>query len=124
MALTSHVAAIRSPTLSAPTKSAPRWAASVSPLPRNSRLLTTETRTPSACSRAKAVGCGCHWWGSTWESQLMVSSSRSVPGIRALNPITPCSPGARAVPSEVRLVAVVEGTPAVARSVTDASEDR
>ena len=36
-------AAIRSPTRSAPTYSAPRCAATVSPLPRNSRLLTTVT---------------------------------------------------------------------------------
>ena len=36
-------AAIRSPTRSAPTNSAPRCAATVRPLPRNSRLLTTVT---------------------------------------------------------------------------------
>ena len=40
-------AAIRSPTRSAPTKSAPRCAATVSPLSRNSRLLTTVTAAPS-----------------------------------------------------------------------------
>ena len=40
-------------------------------------------------------------------------SSRSVPGIRLVKPTSPCVPGVRPVPSDVRLVAVVEGTPAV-----------
>ena len=106
-------AAIRSPTRSAPTYSAPRWAATVRPLPRNSRLLTTVTLAPAAPSRANAVGCGCHSTGSTYLSQNSALSSRSVPGIREVKPTRPCAPGVSPVPSEVRLVAVVDGTPAV-----------
>ena len=47
-------------------------------------------------------------------SHCSALSSRSVPGIREVKPTTPWLPGGSAVPSEVRLVAVVDGTPTVA----------
>ena len=83
----------------------------VSPLRSNSRLLTTSTRTPASVSRENAVWCGCHSSGSTDLSQNSALSSRSVPGTRLVNPTRPCVPGVSPVPSEVRLVAVVDGTP-------------
>ena len=49
-------AAIRSPTLSPSTNSAPRNPLSVSPESMNSRLLTTVACTPTARSRANALG--------------------------------------------------------------------
>ncbi|PQM44316.1 hypothetical protein C1Y40_05523 [Mycobacterium talmoniae] len=36
-------------------------------------------------------------------------STRSVPGMLSVNPSTPCSPGAAPVPSDTRLVGVVDG---------------
>ena len=36
-----------------------------------------------------------------------------MPGTRVVKPTRPCPPGTRPVPSEVRLVDVVDGTPAV-----------
>ncbi len=96
----------------------------VSPLRSNSRLLTTSTRTPASVSRAKAVGCGCHSSGSTALSQNSALSSRSVPGTRLVNPTRPCVPGVSPVPSEVRLVAVVDGTPAVPGAESASSEER
>ncbi len=86
----------------------------VSPLPTNSRLLTTVTFVPQLLSLEKAVGCGCHSIGSTSLSHSSALSSRPVPGTREVNPTRPWAPGVRPVPSEVRLVAVVDGTPAVA----------
>ena len=86
----------------------------MSPLPTNSRLLTTVTEAPRARSRENAVGCGCHSSGSTSLSHSRALSSRSVPGTREVKPTRPWAPGVSPVPSEVRLVAVVEGTPAVA----------
>ena len=75
-------AASRSPTRSAPTKSAPRCPATVSPEPSNSRLFTTVVRTPAAASLSKAVRCGCHSRGSTAVLQSNAFSRSSVPGIR------------------------------------------
>ena len=40
-----------------------------------------------------------------------------MPGIREVKPTSPCAPGVSPVPSEVRLVAVVDGTPAVPASL-------
>ena len=117
-------AAIRSPTRSAPTYSPPREDATVRPLPRNSRLLTMVTATPASCIRANAVGCGCHSSGSTSLSQSSEMSSFSVPGIRLVKPTSPCVPGVSPVPSEVRLVAVVDGTPAVPVSLPSSSAAR
>ncbi len=37
-----------------------------------------------------------------------------MPGTREVKPTNPCAPGVNPVPKEVRLVAVVDGTPAVA----------
>ena len=117
-------AASRSPTRSAPTNSAPRCAATVSPLPRNSRLLITVTDAPLSRSPVNAVACGCHSLGSTCLSHASALSSRSVPGIREVKPTSPCAPGGRAVPSELRLVAVVDGTPAVPGAWRPISEAR
>ena len=47
-----------------------------------------------------------------------------MPGIRVVKPTSPCAPGGRAVPSELRLVAVVDGTPAVPGSWVASSEER
>ena len=47
-----------------------------------------------------------------------------MPGTREVYPTSPCSPGVRAVPSEVNDVAVVEGTPAVPPSEPASSEWR
>src|SRR4051812_17115150 len=123
-ALAERTATSRSPDLSAPTKWAPRQLASVRPEPANSRLLTTVVRTPAALSLANAVGCGCHSCGSTDLFHDNALSSWSVPGILDVKPTTPCAPGVSAVPSEVRLVAVVEGTPAVAGRVPPIRELR
>ena len=70
-------------------------------------------RRPRRIIRANAVGCGCHSSGSTSRSHSSAFSSRSVPGTREVKPTRPWAPGVRPVPSEVRLVAVVDGTPAV-----------
>ena len=115
---------MRSPTRSAPTNSAPRWAATVSPLPRKSRLLTTVVVTPLVTSRENAVGCGCHSSGSTSLAQKRALRSRSVPGMREVNPTRPCAPGVSPVPSDVRLVAVVDGTPAVPGDCCSRSSER
>ncbi len=96
----------------------------VSPLRSNSRLLTTSTRTPASVSRPNAVWCGCHSSGSTDLSQNSALSSRSVPGTRLVKPTRPCVPGVSPVPSEVRLVAVVDGTPAVPGAESASSDDR
>ncbi len=90
----------------------------------NARLFTTVIDTPRALSRAKAVGCGCHSTGSTSLSHSSALSSLSVPGTREVNPTRPCAPGVRPVPSEVRLVAVVEGTPAVAGACSSSRLER
>ena len=116
--------ATRSPTRSASIHSPPRCAATVSPEPRNSRLLTVVTCTPADASVWKTVGCGCHCTGSTSLSQNSAFSSRSEPGTREVKPTTPCAPGVRPVPREVRLVAVVDGTPAVAMDSGPSSEER
>ena len=61
--------------------SAPRWAATVRPLPRELALVDHRDRArPAPASRAKAVGCGCHSSGSTSLSQNSALSSWSVPG--------------------------------------------
>ena len=73
----------------------------------------TVTPAPFSRSPVNAVACGCHSLGSTLLSQNSAFSSRSVPGMREVNPTSPCAPGGRPVPSELRLVAVVDGTPAV-----------
>jgi hypothetical protein len=57
-------------------------------------------------------------------SQNRAFSSRSEPGTREVKPTTPWAPGVRPVPSEVRLVAVVDGTPAVATDSDVSREDR
>ena len=67
----------------------PRCAATVRPLPSKSRLFTTVTGAPAAVSRSNAVGSGCHASGSTELSQNSAFSTRSVPGIREVNPTTP-----------------------------------
>ena len=46
-------------------------------------------------------------------SQTSALSRSSVPGTRVVKPTRPCPPGTSPVPSEVRLVEVVDGTPAV-----------
>ncbi len=74
------------------------------------------SRTPAAASRSNAVGCGCHSRGSTLELQNSALSRSSVPGIRAGEADHAVGPGVSAVPSDVRLVAVVDGTPTVAGS--------
>src|SRR3954453_23985326 len=102
---------MRSPSLSAPTNSAPRCPATVSPEVANSRLLTTVVVTPAAASRLKAVGCGCHSLGSTHLLHSRAFRRSSVPGILEVNPTTPWVPGISAVPREVRLVAGVHGPP-------------
>ena len=94
----------------------------MSPEPENSRLLIAVTCAPRSVRPANAVGCGCHSTGSTDFSQSRWLISRSVPGIRALKPTSPCCPGSSAVPSEVSEVAVVDGTPAVPGAPT--SEER
>src|SRR6185295_12572425 len=99
-------------------------AATVRTDPTNSRLLTTVTLAPRSRSLAKAVGCGCHSSGSTSLDHIRALSSRSVPGTREVKPTRPWAPGTRPVPSEVRLVAVVDGTPAVTTLSGVCSEDR
>ncbi len=47
-----------------------------------------------------------------------------MPGTRAVKPTSPWVPGVRPVPSEVRLVAVVDGTPAVPVELPSTSEER
>ncbi len=47
-----------------------------------------------------------------------------MPGTRLVNPTRPCVPGVNPVPSEVRLVAVVDGTPAVPGAESASSEER
>ena len=44
--------------------------------------------------------------------------------MREVKPTSPCAPGGSAVPSELRLVAVVDGTPAVPGSCVASSEAR
>src|SRR4051794_32640588 len=57
-------------------------------------------------------------------SQNNAFSTRSDPGTREVKPTTPCSPGVSPVPSDVRLVAVVEGTPEVPVASGVSKEDR
>src|SRR3712207_1288925 len=94
--------------------SAPRQLATVRPEPSNSRLFTTAVWTPAAARREKTVGRGCHTVGSPSLFHRSALRTAVVPGIRVVYPSTPWEPGGAPVPSEVRLVAVVDGTPAVA----------
>ena len=111
-------AEIRSPAVSAPTYSAPRWLATVSPDPSNDPLLTTVAVTPARCARVEdRVVDSATSRGSTSASQRNASSSRSVPGIRDVKPTMPCDPGGSPVPRLVMLVAVVDGTPHVSGSL-------
>ena len=105
--------AARASTSWAPRYGAPRYAASVSPLPANLGRLTTRTATPAAAARSNWVRTGCHRAGSGSSHHSMWLSTRVEPGTRTVNPSTPCAPGGVPVPSETRLVGVVDGKPVV-----------
>ena len=47
-----------------------------------------------------------------------------MPGTREVKPTSPCAPGVSPVPNDVRLVAVVDGTPAVPGACSASSEAR
>src|SRR3954447_10193186 len=57
-------------------------------------------------------------------SQNKAFSTRSDPGTREVKPTTPWTPGVSPVPSDVRLVAVVDGTPEVPAASGVSNEDR
>src|ERR687890_2436918 len=101
-----------------------RQLATVSPDPSNSRLFTTVVWTPAAASREYVVGCGCQTVGSTSLFHRNALRTDVVPGIRVVYPSTPWDPGGIPVPSDVRLVAVVDGTPAVPVTDPSRSPDR
>ena len=69
---------------------------------------------PSATALSKRVGSGCQKSGSTRSSHFNgLSNLPGVPlsGTRTVYPSIECRPGNKPVPSEVRLVTVVEGKP-------------
>jgi hypothetical protein len=96
----------------APENAAPRFAATVRPVPSNSGRVTWVTRRPAAAAVSKLVGRGCHSAGSGSSPHLMWL--RMPPsGLRSVKPRTPCAPGSAPVPRVTRLTGVVEGKPAV-----------
>ena len=118
-------AAARSPSARTPQCSPPRSTARVSPLPRNAPGTVIRTATPCAASRSNAVGTGCTSSGTNrlrrsrgrpapWVAQPSVLIATPSPTSKA-SPTTPCPPGGRPVPMLARLVAVVDGKPAVIR---------
>jgi hypothetical protein len=115
--------AARSPNAIAPTYSPPRSTARVSPEPSNFGADTTVTSYPAAtaCSNTVLFGCTDSGGNASRRSTfpwLPCSVHRSVSittssDIRIDVPSTPCPPGGRPVPSDARLIAVLDGNPTV-----------
>ena len=76
------VASTRSPRDFAAVKDPPRKAARVSPEPSKKPGPMRVTATPSAASRSKIVGCGCHCSGVGPSSQVNSLKTTSRPGSR------------------------------------------
>ena len=106
-----------------PWNGTPRWLQRVSPDSANLASLTDEAATPASWISSSTVRCGCHSSGTTGWSQRRELSRSPVAGTRLVYPTMPCSPARRPVPSDVRLVAVVDGTPQTTSSMP-CSEDR
>ena len=70
---------------------------------------TARAATPDRVSRSNQVGNGCHSACGGSSRHWMWVSTRSVPGTLRVKPRMPCSPGCAPVPSDTRLLGVVDG---------------